>query len=119
MATRASRAEAGAARKARFMNTTMKVTLLGAAASDALESGQVVSGVGGQYNFVAMAHALPDARSILMLRATHDNKPTACTAASSGTTATSPSRGTCATSSSPNTAWPTCGARSTARWSSA
>ncbi len=61
-------------RKARFMNTTMKVTLLGAAASDALESGQVVSGVGGQYNFVAMAHAIPDARSILMLRATHDNK---------------------------------------------
>lgn len=59
--------------QARFMNTTMKVTLLGAAASDALESGQVVSGVGGQYNFVAMAHAMPDARSILMLRATHDN----------------------------------------------
>ena len=45
-----------------------------AAASDALESGQVVSGVGGQYNFVAMAHALPDARLIMMLRATHDNK---------------------------------------------
>ena len=60
--------------RARFMNTTMIVTLLGAAASDALESGQVVSGVGGQYNFVAMAHAIPDARSILMLRATHDNK---------------------------------------------
>jgi len=60
--------------KARFMNTTMKVTLLGAAASDALENGQVVSGVGGQYNFVAMGHAIPDARSILMLRATHDNK---------------------------------------------
>jgi acyl-CoA hydrolase len=59
--------------KARFMNTTMKVTLLGAAASDALESGQVVSGVGGQYNFVAMAHALPDARLVMMLRATHDN----------------------------------------------
>ncbi len=61
-------------RNARFMNTTMIVTLLGAAASDALESGQVVSGVGGQYNFVAMAHALPDARLIMMLRATHDNK---------------------------------------------
>ena len=61
-------------RKPRFMNTTMQVTLLGAAASDSLESGQVVSGVGGQYNFVAMAHALPDARSILMLRATHDNR---------------------------------------------
>ena len=60
--------------KARFINTTMKVTLLGAAASDALESGQVVSGVGGQYNFVAMAHALPDARLLMMLRATHDNK---------------------------------------------
>jgi acyl-CoA hydrolase len=60
--------------KARFMNTTMVVTLLGAAASDALESGQVVSGVGGQYNFVAMAHAIPDARSILMLRSTHENK---------------------------------------------
>ena len=50
------------------------VTLLGAACSDALESGQVVSGVGGQYNFVAMAHALPDARLLMMLRATHDNK---------------------------------------------
>ena len=61
-------------RRARFMNTTMIVTLLGAAVSDALESGQVVSGVGGQYNFVAMAHALPDARSILMLRATHEHK---------------------------------------------
>lgn len=61
-------------RKARFMNTTMMVTLLGAAASDALESGQVVSGVGGQYNFVAMSHALHDARLIMMLRATHDNK---------------------------------------------
>ncbi|WP_137940105.1 acetyl-CoA hydrolase/transferase C-terminal domain-containing protein [Chitinivorax sp. B] len=56
-------------RDARFINTTMLVTLLGAASSDSLESGQVVSGVGGQYNFVAMAHLLPDARSILMLRA--------------------------------------------------
>lgn len=59
---------------ARFMNTTMVVTLLGAASSDALESGQVVSGVGGQYNFVAMSHALPDARLVMMLRATHNNK---------------------------------------------
>lgn len=61
-------------RQARFMNTTMIVTLLGAACSDALESGQVVSGVGGQYNFVAMAHALPDARLLMMLRATHENR---------------------------------------------
>lgn len=55
---------------ARFVNTAMMVTLLGAAVSDALEDGRVVSGVGGQYNFVAMAHALPDARSILCVRST-------------------------------------------------
>ncbi len=61
-------------RKGRFINSTMIVTLLGAACSDALESGQVVSGVGGQYNFVAMSHALPDARLLMMLRATHDNQ---------------------------------------------
>lgn len=56
-------------RHARFVNTTMMMTGLGAAVSDALEDGRVVSGVGGQYNFVAMAHALPEARSILCLRA--------------------------------------------------
>ncbi len=56
---------------ARFINTTMMVSLLGAASSDSLESGRVVSGVGGQFNFVAMADALPDARSILMLRSYH------------------------------------------------
>jgi acyl-CoA hydrolase len=59
-------------RDARFFNTCMMMSALGAATSDALESGQVVSGVGGQYNFVAMAHALADARSILMLRATRE-----------------------------------------------
>lgn len=57
-------------RYARFVNTTMMVTGLGAAVSDALGDGRVVSGVGGQYNFVAMAHALPEARSILCVRAT-------------------------------------------------
>jgi acyl-CoA hydrolase len=57
-------------RHARFINTTMMVTGLGAAVSDALEDGRVVSGVGGQYNFVAMAHALAEARSILCLRTT-------------------------------------------------
>ncbi len=61
-------------RKARFINSTMIVTLLGAACSDTLDSGQVVSGVGGQYNFVAMSHALPDARLLMMLRATHNNR---------------------------------------------
>jgi acyl-CoA hydrolase len=60
-------------RDARFFNTCMMATALGAAVSDALDDGRVVSGVGGQYNFVAMAHALPDARSILMLRASRDS----------------------------------------------
>jgi len=60
--------------KATFINTTMMVTLLGAMVSDGLESGQVVSGVGGQYNFVAMSHAMPDARLLMMLRATHTTK---------------------------------------------
>jgi acyl-CoA hydrolase len=60
--------------RARFINTCMKVDLLGAAASDTLDNNQVVSGVGGQYNFVAMAHALEDSRSILMLRSTHKGK---------------------------------------------
>ncbi|MGH8174394.1 MAG: acetyl-CoA hydrolase/transferase C-terminal domain-containing protein [Rhodanobacteraceae bacterium] len=57
-------------RDARFFNTCMIATLLGAAVSDALDDGHVVSGVGGQYNFVAMAHALDGARSALLLRAT-------------------------------------------------
>jgi hypothetical protein len=61
---------AGQRRDARFLNICMMATALGAAVSDALESGQVVSGVGGQYNFVAMAHALEGGRSALMLRAT-------------------------------------------------
>jgi acyl-CoA hydrolase len=63
-------------RDARFINTTIMVTLLGAAVSDGLENGQMISGVGGQYNFVAMAHELPDARSILMLRSTRESGPT-------------------------------------------
>jgi acyl-CoA hydrolase len=57
-------------RDARFINSTMMVTLLGAAISDGLDDGRVVSGVGGQYNFVAMAHALPGARSMLCLKST-------------------------------------------------
>jgi acyl-CoA hydrolase len=56
--------------KARFVNNGMMATLLGAIASDALESGIVVSGVGGQYNFVAQAFALADARSIICVNAT-------------------------------------------------
>src|SRR6478736_870541 len=59
-------------REARFFNTCMMATALGAAVSDALEDGRVVSGIGGQYNFVAMAHALRDGRSVLLFRATRE-----------------------------------------------
>jgi acyl-CoA hydrolase len=52
---------------ARFVNNAMMATLMGAAISDGLDNGQVVSGVGGQYNFVAQAFALGGARSILTL----------------------------------------------------
>jgi hypothetical protein len=55
---------------ARFINNAMMATLMGAAISDGLENGQVVSGVGGQYNFVAQAFALAGARSVLTLEAT-------------------------------------------------
>jgi len=65
--------DAAQRRVARFFNTCMIATALGAAASDALEDGRVVSGVGGQYNFVAMAHALPDGRSVLLLRSTRES----------------------------------------------
>lgn len=56
--------------KARFVNNAMMVTLLGSTVSDGLEDGRVVSGVGGQFNFVDQAFALPDARSIITLGAT-------------------------------------------------
>lgn len=55
---------------ARFLNSAMMVTALGAVVSDALEDGRVVSGVGGQYEFVTMAHALDDGRSVIMVPAT-------------------------------------------------
>ncbi len=57
----------------RFVNTAMMVSLLGGVTSDTLDSGQVVSGVGGQYNFVSMAHHLPGARSIIMIRSFREN----------------------------------------------
>ena len=58
-----------ARRDARFVNNAMMATLLGGVVSDGLEDGRVVSGVGGQYNFVAQAFALEGARSILTLEA--------------------------------------------------
>ena len=94
---------------ARFVNTTMMLTTLGAAVSDGLADGRVVSGVGGQYNFVAMAHAFPvRARSCACApRAarTANSPPT-----SSPATGIRRFRAICATSPSPSTESPTCAA---------
>lgn len=53
---------------ARFFNTAFTMTLMGAGVADQIEEGRVLSGVGGQYNFVAQAHELKGGRSVLMLR---------------------------------------------------
>lgn len=66
-------AKLAARRDARFINSAMMATLGGALVSDGLADGRVVSGVGGQYNFVAQAHALPGGRSIVAVRATRAN----------------------------------------------
>lgn len=58
--------------KGRFINTVFLAHMLGASTSDGLDNGRVVSGVGGQYNFVAQAHELDGARSILMLKSTRE-----------------------------------------------
>lgn len=55
-------------RDARFINTAFTMTLMGSGVADQLANGQVLSGVGGQYNFVAQGHALEGARSILLVR---------------------------------------------------
>ena len=60
--------------KARFINSALMATALGAVVSDGLGDGRVVSGVGGQYNFVAQAHELQGARSIIALDATRTAK---------------------------------------------
>lgn len=59
---------------ARFVNSAMMVTLSGAVVSDGLADYQVISGVGGQYNFVAQAFALKDGRSIITLPSTRTRK---------------------------------------------
>jgi len=59
-----------ARRNARFVNNAMIATVLGAVVSDATEDGRVVSGVGGQFDFVEQAFALPGARSVIALNAT-------------------------------------------------
>lgn len=57
-------------KNARFVNTCMMTTFSGAHVSDGLEDGKVVSGVGGQFNFVAMAQELPDGHSVITMRST-------------------------------------------------
>lgn len=61
-------------RKACFVNNALMVTALGDVTSDELSNGRVISGVGGQYNFVAQAHELEGARSIIALNATRPSK---------------------------------------------
>lgn len=55
---------------ARFVNGGMQASLLGDIMSDSAKPGQVVSGVGGQFNFFEQAFALEDGRAILTLPAT-------------------------------------------------
>ena len=55
---------------ARFINSGMVATLLGAISSDQLADGRVVSGVGGQHDFAMMAQELDGARSVIAIRAT-------------------------------------------------
>jgi len=54
----------------RFVNTGLMVTLNGSIVADQLEDGTVVSGIGGQFNFVIMAHAIPDGKLIMSIRST-------------------------------------------------
>lgn len=68
LAKRAARVDA------RFVNNAMMTTLLGAVVSDGTADGKVVSGVGGQYNFVAQAFALKGARSIITVNATRQHQ---------------------------------------------
>lgn len=59
---------------ARFVNSAMMATLLGDVISDQLEDGRVISGVGGQNNFVTQAHELEGGRVIIELHATRRSK---------------------------------------------
>jgi acyl-CoA hydrolase len=63
-----------ARRDARFLNNAMMATALGDVISDGLDDGRIVSGVGGQYNFIAQSFALEDARSAIVLRASRNVK---------------------------------------------
>ena len=58
-------------KNASFVNSCLKVTLLGEVISDSLPDGRTISGVGGQYNFVVMANELEDAHSIMLCHSTY------------------------------------------------
>lgn len=66
-------AKRSARSKACFINNAMMATLMGAVVSDGTGDGQVVSGVGGQFNFVTQAFALKDARSIITVKAIRES----------------------------------------------
>ncbi len=55
---------------ARFVNGAMQASVLGDIMSDSAKPGQVVSGVGGQFDFFQQALALEGARAIVTLPAT-------------------------------------------------
>lgn len=61
---------------ARFINTALMITAGGGVVSDGLANLQELSGVGGQYDFVAMAQELEGARSIITCRSTRQTKNT-------------------------------------------
>jgi acyl-CoA hydrolase len=81
---------------ARFINDAMMATVLGDVISDGLDDGRIVSGVGGQYNFVAQAFALEGARSDCALR---EKRKARASQTSAGATGMSLFRVICATSS--------------------
>lgn len=59
-----------ARRQARFVNSAMRVSVLGDVMSDAVADGRVVSGIGGQFDFMEQALALDDGRAIIVVPAT-------------------------------------------------
>jgi acyl-CoA hydrolase len=60
--------------QARLVNTVIKADMLGAAQADTLGDGRVISGVGGQHDFVEQALALRGAHSILALGSTRTHE---------------------------------------------
>ena len=54
----------------RFINAALMAMMSGATVADGLAGNKIISGPGGQYNFIAMAHELPGGRAITMVRST-------------------------------------------------